>query len=93
MTGCTAELAPNSRVKLQGRRSCPELPHREEESALAKTAGWITDTSSAVGGGLTTRRSSGDEQQPLLSRLSIDEEMGLVSQGRLPHRYTVRVFR
>ncbi len=53
---------------------------RAQDKALAKTAHWINGSSSAVGDAQGPRRSSGDEEQPLLSRLSVDEEMGLVRQ-------------
>lgn len=49
----------------------------EEDRALAKTSDWINGTASAVGHVLRPRRSSEDEREPLMSRQSIDEEMGL----------------
>ena len=49
----------------------------EEDRALAKTSDWINGATSAVGHMLRPRRSSEDEREPLISRQSIDEEMGL----------------
>lgn len=57
------------------------MSHRQEDSAFEKTASWINNTASAVGDVIKTRRSSGDEQQPLLG---VDEEMGLVSSLNQP---------
>ncbi|EIE21844.1 hypothetical protein COCSUDRAFT_56295 [Coccomyxa subellipsoidea C-169] len=56
---------------------------KAQDKALAKTAHWINGSSSAVGDAQGPRHSSGDEEQPLLSRLSVDEEMGLATRATL----------
>jgi len=57
------------------------MSHRQEDRAFETTASWISNTASAVGEVIKTRRNSGDEQQPLLG---VDEEMGLVSSFDQP---------